>query len=307
MKSIYSKEILEKVVKNCTTYADALIVLGRKPRGSNYETIKKYIKKYNLDVSHFDEGLSKIKKSNRKRVKTEDVLNNVYYIGSDNLKKRLINENLKEYKCEKCGNNEWNNQPIPLELHHINGNSYDNRLENLQLLCPNCHAQTNNYRGKNSSNKDEKYTITRRFIANIEEKTCLNCGKTFLPERKTRKFCCRQCYDEYMSKNNENIITLSSLKDAMEKYSTMSDLGKFFNVTRTTIRNYLIKYGLLDELKDKYDFHAKEIIQLSLSGEVIKVWPSIKDAEETLNICQIGKCASHKRKSAGGFIWRYKN
>ena len=206
MKSIYSKEILEKVVKNCTTYADALIALGRKPRGSNYETIKKYIKKYNLDVSHFDEGLSKIKKSNRKRVKTEDVLNNVYYIGSDNLKKRLINENLKEYKCEKCGNNEWNNQPIPLELHHINGNSYDNRLENLQLLCPNCHAQTNNYRGKNSSNKDEKYTITRRFIANIEEKTCLNCGKTFLPERKTRKFCCRQCYDEYMSKNNENII-----------------------------------------------------------------------------------------------------
>lgn len=48
-----------------------------------------------------------------------------------------------------CGNTEWLDKHIPLELHHINGNHKDNRLSNLQLLCPNCHALTDNYRGKN--------------------------------------------------------------------------------------------------------------------------------------------------------------
>lgn len=65
------------------------------------------------------------------------------------LKNKLLKEGLKECKCEKCNNTEWLGKPIPLELHHINGDRTDNRIENLQILCPNCHAQTDNYRGKN--------------------------------------------------------------------------------------------------------------------------------------------------------------
>ena len=65
------------------------------------------------------------------------------------LAKRLLRVNLKERMCEKCGLELWMGKPIPLELHHINGVHSDNRIENLQLLCPNCHALTDNYRGKN--------------------------------------------------------------------------------------------------------------------------------------------------------------
>lgn len=65
------------------------------------------------------------------------------------LAKRLIKEGIKESKCECCNLSKWQNKPIPLELHHINGIHSDNRLENLQLLCPNCHALTDSYRGKN--------------------------------------------------------------------------------------------------------------------------------------------------------------
>lgn len=65
------------------------------------------------------------------------------------LGKRLIKENYKEHKCENCNNIIWNNLPIPLELDHIDGNPYNHKLENLRLLCPNCHAQTSTYRGKN--------------------------------------------------------------------------------------------------------------------------------------------------------------
>lgn len=68
----------------------------------------------------------------------------------------LVQCGYKEYKCECCGINEWNGQPISLQLHHINGNSRDNSLENLQILCPNCHSQTDNYGSKNTNKTHNK-------------------------------------------------------------------------------------------------------------------------------------------------------
>lgn len=65
------------------------------------------------------------------------------------LKRRLLEEGVKTARCEGCGGDEWRGAPIPLELDHINGDRRDHRLENLRLLCPNCHAQTPTYRGRN--------------------------------------------------------------------------------------------------------------------------------------------------------------
>jgi 5-methylcytosine-specific restriction endonuclease McrA len=72
-------------------------------------------------------------------------------ISSYKLKNQLLKLGYKNHVCESCGLDEWVNRPIPLELHHINGNKFDNRIENLQLLCPNCHSFTDNYRAKNMS------------------------------------------------------------------------------------------------------------------------------------------------------------
>ena len=66
------------------------------------------------------------------------------------LKWRLIEEGLKEWKCEGCGNTEWLGNPIPLELHHKDGDNTNHELDNLALLCPNCHALTDTYCGKNN-------------------------------------------------------------------------------------------------------------------------------------------------------------
>jgi hypothetical protein len=67
----------------------------------------------------------------------------------NNIKQRLIAAGLKEPQCERCGIGQWHKQPLSLCLHHINGDRHDNRLENLELLCPNCHSQTPNFGSKN--------------------------------------------------------------------------------------------------------------------------------------------------------------
>jgi DNA-binding CsgD family transcriptional regulator len=71
------------------------------------------------------------------------------YRGRYNLKLRLLREGLKENRCERCGLTEWRGEPLTLALHHVNGQRGDNRLDNLKLLCPNCHSQTENYAGRN--------------------------------------------------------------------------------------------------------------------------------------------------------------
>jgi 5-methylcytosine-specific restriction endonuclease McrA len=74
------------------------------------------------------------------------------------LKARLIKEGLKQNRCEVCGITKWQGKPLNMELHHVNGNGTDNRLENLQLLCGNCHSQTDNWGGRGLRRKARSVT-----------------------------------------------------------------------------------------------------------------------------------------------------
>ena len=78
------------------------------------------------------------------------------------LKARLLSEGLKENRCEACGITEWRGKPLNMELHHINGDGADNRLENLQFLCGNCHSQTDNWGGRGSQRGFRSKTERRR-------------------------------------------------------------------------------------------------------------------------------------------------
>lgn len=145
----YTEEQLIKAIRDSESIRQVLLSLGLAPRGGNYSTVKRAIERLGLDTSHF---LGQ--RSNRHRVTgpkrpLQDYLDNKYRIHSHSLRLRLLLEGIFEPRCHGCGGTEWLGKPIPLELEHINGVHEDNSLSNLTLLCPNCHAQTATYRGKN--------------------------------------------------------------------------------------------------------------------------------------------------------------
>lgn len=149
MRHKYSVEDLKIVVKNSKSIREVLQNLNIVPAGGNYQTIKNKISVNDIDTSHFcGQAWSKGKIIGPKRLLNE-YLSNSKPIQSWKLKRRLLKENIFERKCYKCNQNTWMKHPIPLELHHIDGNNQNNNLTNLTLLCPNCHAMTDNYRGKN--------------------------------------------------------------------------------------------------------------------------------------------------------------
>jgi len=145
----YTLEQLTQAIKESSNYRQTLDKLGVVPAGGNYQILKKAIKYFELDASHFTGHASnKGKKFGPKR-NIEEYLTNTFPIQSHKLRLRLLNDGVLEPVCSKCRLTTWLDQPIPLELDHINGIHSDNTLTNLQLLCPNCHAQTENYRGRN--------------------------------------------------------------------------------------------------------------------------------------------------------------
>lgn len=148
MKYKYSKEQIQDAVSSSPSIAKALAKLGVLSIGGNYRVIQRYMKLYDIDASHFKGRAWNKGQVHGPKRPIQDYLSNKYAIGSHRLKLRLLQEKVKQHICEKCGNTKWLENPIPLELHHIDGNSENNSLENIQFLCPNCHTLTDNYRGK---------------------------------------------------------------------------------------------------------------------------------------------------------------
>lgn len=143
---------LADVVRTSESFAQVLRTLGYVPEGGNYAFIKDQILKTGLDVSHFKGQHWRRGVTGRHdvpRTSLEALLVDNKLVASASLRRRLIKEGLLPAACSACKRKTWRGQPISLELDHINGNKRDNRLDNLRILCPNCHAQTPTYRGKN--------------------------------------------------------------------------------------------------------------------------------------------------------------
>ena len=168
----YIKEELEEAVLKSFSWANVAKLMNKSITGGSITHLKKAAIRFKINYEHFTgQGWRKNKEFPNKKRDIQDYLSNKFRINSDKLRKRLIKEKIKENKCEICGLNKWNGEDIPLELDHINSNHNDNRIENLQILCPNCHSiETIKRRRKSKPIKVKKerkkslYTPKRKVI-----------------------------------------------------------------------------------------------------------------------------------------------
>jgi len=138
----------------------------------NTSLVKNRIEHMNIDTSHLPSGQNWAAGTEKKVVKKyslSDILQeNSSYTSMTSLKNRLRNELYWEDKCHSCNLTTWLGKPIPIEIEHKNGIHNDNRIENLAFLCPNCHALTDTYKGKNVK--------TYKDVKKIQQK-CIDCDK----------------------------------------------------------------------------------------------------------------------------------
>ena len=145
----WDEENLKIAINKSTCKSDILRNLNLSTNSGNFQTLERYVKKYNLNISHIIYDKSRDNKFSNK-YDNDEIFIEHSPMSTKNIKNRIIKQNLIEYKCSDCGlTNIWNDKNLNLQLDHINGINDDNRLENLRFLCPNCHSQTDTYCAKN--------------------------------------------------------------------------------------------------------------------------------------------------------------
>lgn len=147
-----SDDEFAKVVRLSYSIAEVMRRLGYRESGGMHRLVAGRIARLNLDNAHFTGQSWALgrKLGPRRVIPLEEVLvRNSTYGSTSRLRRRLIAAGLKKPECEECGLREWRGKPLSLALDHVNGDHTDNRLENLRILCPNCHALTDTWCSRN--------------------------------------------------------------------------------------------------------------------------------------------------------------
>jgi Zn finger protein HypA/HybF involved in hydrogenase expression len=146
-------EYIVEIIKNCSSIATAMEKLGKGRR-----FVKNKIAELSIDTTHMTGqgwmlGKTVLQDARLSKYTKEEIFSENSSCSNSYIRKLVLKNKLKEYKCEICELHDWKNQKINLQLDHVNGNRKDNRLDNLRWLCPNCHSQTSTFCSKNVKNK----------------------------------------------------------------------------------------------------------------------------------------------------------
>lgn len=139
------QQLIVFAIERCGTMRKAAV-----DAGMNFNTFRKYAKRFN--VWKTNQGGQGLRKPSKSKIPLQEIIEGKHpSYGYGVLKMRLLASGIKKNKCENCGISEWMGKKLIIQLDHHNGDRYDHRLENLRMLCPNCHSQTSTYCGKNAN------------------------------------------------------------------------------------------------------------------------------------------------------------
>lgn len=142
----YTMQQVEHAVAESICFSDVCRKLKLTTYGSNIKSIKKLIIQNNIDITHFDARMAMVRDRGYHTLETLFIID--CGAARATVKKFILKYKLIDYKCRACGITEYNGKSLSLELEHKNGIYNDNRLENLEFLCPNCHSQTETFSNK---------------------------------------------------------------------------------------------------------------------------------------------------------------
>jgi len=221
----YSDDEINDVLQKSKSFSDVLRYFEYESiTTGNFKVVKNELMKRKIEIPKYN-YFKEHNNFNRGK-KLEDLFVQNSTTSRTHLKKLIRKHNLIEYVCE-CGNfGEWRNKKLILQLEHKNGDTYDNRLENLCFLCPNCHSQTGTFSGKNKEKSNKK----RNFKNNLCE-----CGKSISHDA----IKCTDCY----SKSNRIVDRPPYEQLTKEIFETsQNSVAKKYNVSWRTIKKWLVYY-----------------------------------------------------------------
>ena len=196
------------------------------------ETLNSYMKKMGIEYAG--------QQSRKGRNIGQGYMSALEYLGSGStikshtLKLKLYRDGLKERKCELCGISQWQGVDLPLELHHKDGDHYNNNLDNLIILCPNCHSIQEGNSGKAVKSKEEIAKLTKEVKRTA---ICIVCGK---PITRNSTYC-PECYAR-----ESRVVERPSREELKNLIRTTSflQIGKTYNVSDNAVRKWCDSYGL---------------------------------------------------------------
>lgn len=258
-----NEELLKNTIKESQNYTEVVKKIGLSPRCSgNFQTLKKYIKIFNIDISHFTGGTFQIGNISKSKIDLNLLLKEDSYINRTSLKKRLYSEGLKEKKCEICGigENWFNGSKIVHILDHINGEPFDNRIENLRIICPNCNSTLET---SCSWNKVKKiYDIENDEYKNAKIYKKCNCGKIILIGSKM----CSECNGENSRKVDRP--NLEILEKEIEKFGYVGT-GKKYGVVGNTIKKWIKQYQKINKKEESTEIGIGPVLKTGHHREVV--------------------------------------
>jgi len=210
------------LIAQSSSYKEALESLGYHNRGNNYRTLKRRIEEEGIDDSHIRNKPRNYMAVKKTRIPLEKILvrNGVPY-NNARLRNRLIAHNFLNNICSICGiGPEWNGQDLTLQLDHIDGDHRNNLLQNLRLLCPNCHSQTPTFAGK-------KLAIINRC----------KCGEVI---HRTSK----RCVDCSRKHSRKTIRPTKRELELMLSKDSWCTVGRYYGVSDNAVRKWAKKYGM---------------------------------------------------------------